>query len=103
MGNKYGTPQSIQFETMIGPYMLNVNIRCFGEYSYRIANPILFYTNVCSNFDTVYERSEIDSQLKSELLTALQPAFARISALNIDYSQLPGHTPELAQALNEVL
>lgn len=71
MGNKYGTPQSIQFETMIGPYMLNVNIRCFGEYSYRIANPILFYTNVCSNFDTVYERSEIDSQLKSELLTAL--------------------------------
>ena len=35
--------------------MLNVNIRCFGEYSYRIANPILFYTNVCSNFDTVYE------------------------------------------------
>ena len=30
MGNKYGTAQSIQFETMIGQYMLNVNIRCFG-------------------------------------------------------------------------
>ena len=80
MGNKYGTAQSIQFETMIGQYMLNVNIRCFGEYSYRITNPILFYTNVCGNVADVYERSEIDSQLKSELLTALQPTFGRIAA-----------------------
>jgi len=82
---------------------LLMRLRCFGEYSYRIVNPILFYTNVAGNDVDVYERSRLDSQLKSELLTALQPAFARISALHIDYSQLPGHTPELAQALNEVL
>ena len=103
MGNKYGTPQSIQFETMIGPYMLNVNIRCFGEYSYRIANPILFYTNVCSNFDTVYERSEIDSQLKSELLTALQPAFGRIAAKGIRYTQLINYTKDIRNELSEEL
>lgn len=103
MGNKYGTPQSIQFETMIGPYMLNVNIRCFGEYSYRIANPILFYTNVCSNFDTVYERSEIDSQLKSELLTALQPAFGRIAARGIRYTQLINYTKDIRNELSEEL
>ena len=101
MGNKYGTPQSIQFESMIGPYMLNVNIRCFGEYSYRIANPILFYTNVCSNFDSVYERSEIDSQLKSELLTALQPAFGRIAAKGIRYTQLINYTKDIRQELSE--
>lgn len=63
----------------------------------------MFYTNVAGNEEDVYERSRLDSQLKSELLTALQPAFARVSALRIDYSQLPGHTPELAQALNDVL
>ena len=103
MGNKYGTPQSIQFESMIGPYMLNVNIRCFGEYSYRIANPILFYTNVCSNFDTVYERSEIDSQLKSELLTALQPAFGRIAAKGIRYTQLINYTKDIRNELSEEL
>lgn len=103
MGNKYGTPQSIQFETMIGPYMLNVNIRCFGEYSYRIANPILFYTNVCSNIDTVYERSEIDSQLKSELLTALQPAFGRIAAKGIRYTQLINYTKDIRNELSEEL
>ena len=103
MGNKYGTAQSIQFETMIGAYTLNVNIRCFGEYSYRITNPILFYTNVCGNVEGVYERSEIDSQLKSELLTALQPAFGRIAAKGIRYTQLINYTRDIKTELSAEL
>lgn len=35
---------------------------------------MLFYTNVCGNVDYLYERASIDSQLKSGLMTALQPA-----------------------------
>ena len=103
MGNKYGTAQSIQFETMIGQYMLNVNIRCFGEYSYRITNPILFYTNVCGNVADVYERSAIDSQLKSELLTALQPTFGRIAAKGIRYTQLINYTKDIRNELADEL
>ena len=103
MGNKYGTPQSIQFETMIGQYMMNVNIRCFGEYSYRITNPILFYTNVCGNVEDVYTKSEIDSQLKSELLTALQPAFGRIAAKGIRYTQLINYTRDIKNELSAEL
>ena len=99
IGNKYGTAQSIQFETVLGAYTLNVNIRCFGTYSYRIANPILFYTNVCGNVDGDYMRSEIDEQLRSELLTALQPAFGRIAAQGIRYSQLINYTKEIRNAL----
>jgi membrane protease subunit (stomatin/prohibitin family) len=41
--------------------------------------------------------------LKTELLTALQPAFAKISEMGIRYSAIPGHTMELSQALNDVL
>ena len=82
---------------------IDIAIRCFGEYSYRLSDPILFYTNVCGNVAYQYKRSELDSQLKSELLTALQPAFAKISAMGIRYSALPGHTTEMADALNEVL
>ena len=82
---------------------VDISIRCFGEYSYRVTNPILFYTNVCGNVETAYDRSQIDGQLKTELLTALQPAFAKISDMGIRYSALPGHTMELADALNEVL
>ena len=105
MGNKYGTPNPVPFRVVdnnIGLDM-DVSIRCFGEYSYRVSNPILFYTNVCGNVEQSFTRDKLDSQLKSELLTALQPAFARISELGIRYSALPGHTMEIAQALNDVL
>ena len=68
-----------------------------------LQNPIHFYTNVCGNVEEDYEREKIDGQLKSELMTALQPAFARISEQGIRYSALPGHTQELSDALNQVL
>jgi len=105
IGNKYGTPGPVPFRVVDHNIGLDVDIsiRCFGEYSYRICNPILFYTNVCGNVTADYDRSQIDSQLKSELLTALQPAFAKISGMGIRYSALPGHTMEMADALNEVL
>ena len=105
MGNKYGTPNAVPFRVVdknIGLDM-DVSIRCFGEYSYRVTNPILFYTNVCGNVEQSYTRDKLDSQLKSELLTALQPAFARVSEMGIRYSALPGHTMEIAEALNDIL
>lgn len=105
IGNKYGTPSAIPFrvvEERIGLDM-PIDIRCFGEYSYKITNPILFYTNVCSNVESEYLRSEIDSQLKSELLTGLNTAFGRMSEKGIKYTSLPAHAEELGDALNEVL
>lgn len=104
-GNKYGTPNPVPFRVIDRNIGLDVDIaiRCNGEYSYRIVNPMLFYKNVCGNISAVYTRGQIDSMLKSELLTALQPAFARISEMGIRYSSLPGHTVEIADALNEIL
>ena len=105
MGNKYGTPGPVPFRVVDRNIGLDVDIsiRCFGEYSYRITNPVLFYVNVCGNITDSFNRSHIDGQLKSELLTALQPAFAKISDMGIRYSSLPGHTMEMADAMNQVL
>ena len=105
MGNKYGTPNPVPFRVVdhnIGLDM-DIAIRCFGQYSYQLNNPILFYKNVCGNVDDEFTTKDLDSQLKSELLTALQPAFAKISEMGVRYSALPGHTMELADALKEVL
>ena len=104
-GNKYGTPSPVPFRVVDqrAGIDIDIGIRCFGEYSYHIANPLLFYTNVCGNVTEDYTRDTLDGQLKSELLTALQPAFARISDMGIRYSALPGHTREIAAALNEEL
>ena len=105
VGCKYGTPNPVPYKVVdnnIGLKML-VRLKCFGEYSFKLVNPILFYTNVCGTVEADYKRSEIDGQLKTELLTSLQEAFAKISDLGIEYTALPGHTSEIAKALNEVL
>ena len=105
IGNKYGTPSPVPFRVVDqrAGIDIDISVRCFGEYSYKIVNPLLFYTNVCGNVSAEYNRMEIDGQLKSELLTALQPAFAHISAMGVRYSAIPGHTQELAAALKEEL
>lgn len=105
VGNKYGTPAPIPFRVIDRNIGLDIDIaiRCHGEYSYRIIDPLLFYSNVCGNVEREYTREAIDSQLKSELMTALQPAFAQISASGVRYSEIPAHTVALADALNKVL
>lgn len=105
IGNKYGTASPVPFRVVDANIGLDVDIslRCNGEYSYKITDPLLFYTNVCGNVTADYTKDKIDSQLKTELLTALQPAFARISEMGVRYSSIPKHTAELAQALNEEL
>lgn len=105
VGNKYGTPSPVPFRVVDNNIGLDIDIsiRCHGEYSYKITNPLLFYTNVCGNIDDEYTRESIDGQLKTELMTALQPAFAKISEMGIRYSALPGHTVELANVLNGIL
>ena len=103
LGNKYGTPNPVPFRVVDKNIGLDVDIaiRCHGEYSYRVTDPVLFYTNVASNVTSEYRRSQIDSQLKSELMTSLQPVFARISEMGIRYSALPAHTKEIADVLND--
>ena len=104
-GNKYGTPSPVPFRVVdqnVGLDM-DISIRCFGEYSFRLANPLLFYTNVCGNVSADYTVEQLIGQMRTELLTALQPAFARISEIGVRYSALPGHTRELADALNAEL
>ncbi|MBE6657315.1 MAG: SPFH domain-containing protein [Ruminococcaceae bacterium] len=105
-GNKYGTANPVPFRVVVNEelgFKLSVDIRCNGEYSYKIVDPMLFYTNVCGNSAQSFDRSEIDSILKSELLNALQPALAKLSAAGVQYYEIPAHTFDIRDALNEVL
>ena len=105
LDNKFGTPTPIPFRVVdrnIG-LDIDVSVRCSGVYSYKIADPLLFYTNVCGNIRTAYTRDDLDSQLKTEFISALQPAFAKISELEIRPSALPGHTEALSEAMNTAL
>ena len=105
MNNKYGTPNPVPFRVVDNNIGLDIEIgiRCFGEYSYSLTNPMLFYKNVCGNVTENYTRDKMESQMKTELVTALGPALSKISAKGIRYFELPGFTPEIADELNEVL
>ena len=102
----YGTATPIPFRVVVSEergYKLSVNLRCNGSFTCRICDPLLFYTNVCSNVSTQYDASEIAPRLKSELLNALQPALATLSANKVQYYEIPAHTLEISEALNEQL
>lgn len=103
--NKFGTPNPVPFRVVDRNIVLDVDVsvRCSGVYSYRISNPLLFYANVCGNIEQEYRREELDHQLKTEFISALQPAFAKISDLEIRPNALPGHVTELCDAMNEAL
>ncbi|MGI6157811.1 MAG: SPFH domain-containing protein [Saccharofermentanales bacterium] len=105
MNNKFGTANAVPFRVVDSNIGLDVDIaiKCFGEYSYRVEDPLLFYTNVSGNVEQPYTRDRMDDQLRAEFMNALQPTFARISDMGIRYSALPGHTEEMAAVLNDVL
>ena len=106
MGNKYGTPAPISITALVDRAVsrtLTIGIRCFGEYSFRVADPMLFYKNACGNVEQDYTRQEMESQMRTELLTALSPAFGHIAQKGIIYSDLTMHTMEMADTLNELL
>ena len=105
MDNKFGTPNPVPFRIVdnnVGIY-IDVSVRCNGVYSYKITNPILFYQNVCGNISQAYTRSQIDSQLKTEFVHALQPAFGRLSELQLRPNQILTHLTDLEKAMNAAL
>ncbi len=105
LDNKFGTPNPFMFEVpnkRLGLYR-SVQVRCNGIYSYKITDPLLFYTKIAGNVDDEYRREEIDMQLKTEFICALQPAFAMLTELELRPAQIPAHTTELKDALNKAL
>ena len=105
LDNKFGTPNPFMFEVAnkrLGLYR-SVQVRCNGVYSYRITDPLLFYTKIAGNVSDEYRREEIDNQLKTEFISALQPAFAMLTELELRPAQIPAHTTELKDALNKAL
>ena len=103
--NKFGTPNPIPFRVVdrnIG-LDIDVSVRCSGVYSYKIADPLLFYTNVCGNVEKAYTRDTIDGQLKTEFISALQPAFGKLSELGLRPNQIVAHNTDLENAMNSAL
>ena len=69
----------------------------------KLQDPLLFYTNVCGNFADMYTRQELEGQLKTEFISALQPALAKLSSMGLRPSEIIAHNTDLEQAMNDAL
>ena len=105
LDNKFGTPNPVPFRVVDAKIGLDIDVslRCSGVYSYKLENPLLFYTNVCGNFSDVYTRRELEVQLKTEFISALQPALGKLSAMGLRPNEVIAHNTELERAMNEAL
>ncbi len=103
--NLFGTPTPVPFRLIDKNIGLDVDVpvRCNGEYVFQIVNPLLFYKNVAGNKASGYYKEDLASTMRSDILQALQPALAKIAREGVRYSEVPEHSEELRDALNEVL
>lgn len=110
MGNLYGTATPIDFH-LVSPhtgYSFDTVIRCNGEYSFKIVDPLLFYKNVCANVVDEFTKSSEDGTkllrlMKQELLTKLPTALAPIAGQGILPYQLGNYTEAICETLKQGL
>lgn len=105
LDNKFGTANPIIFEVVNKRINMSrtVQVRCNGVYTYIITDPLLFYTRLCGNVADEFTRDQIDAQLKTEFVDALQPAFGALAEQELRPAQIPAKANELKAAMNEAL
>ncbi len=104
--NKFGTQQPIQYRFVLNPASgatRTLSLRCNGEFSFCIKNPVAFYKNVANNVDEEYNKDEIFSFLRSSLVTALQPSFGKLARQGYHYGDLINAGMELGKEVKEQL
>jgi len=99
--NKFGTAQPIPLRD--SEFGITVDIKCYGEYVYKIIDPLAFYGSLCGNVANEFTTSQIESQFLSDFMAALQPALGAVAAQKISYDMLPASTPQVSSAVAEQL
>jgi membrane protease subunit (stomatin/prohibitin family) len=93
---RWGTPQPI---TIRDKDFGAVRLRAFGNYSYRVADPKLFHTEISGTRD-VYTVADLDGQLRGLILQHISDAVAESG---IPFLDLAANQIEFAKALSDNL
>lgn len=93
VGNKFGFG-SVPFRDR--EFDMTILLQGFGVYSFKIVDPIVFYTNVCGNVSEKYVRSSIDPQLKAEIQNAILPVLGDLAEDGVHYDRLSGKSDRIA-------
>ena len=106
--NLWGTASTIPFfiHDQVTGFQGDINLMARGEFTFKIADPIRFYNSVASAFSgATYTKKDLQSIMKSDFMTALQPAIGSLSdyGVGIRYSAITTKTDILVEKVNEKL
>lgn len=100
-GIKYGTTNPINyFDTF---YNAELFLRCHGNYSIKITDPVLFYSEVIPKNESRVEFTDISSQYQSEFMTALSSSINQMSQDGIRISFAASKGVELSKYMQSAL
>ena len=100
IGNKFGSSSPMSYPD---PEYKNIYIRYFGVYSFKIADPFAFFSNIVGNIKDTYTKEELMEQANAEFVSALDVALQKCAADGIVFSSLPSKQLEIASHMNEAL
>jgi membrane protease subunit (stomatin/prohibitin family) len=96
LDEKWGTPQPI---TIRDADFGAVRLRAFGNYSFRVATPALFHTEISGTRDS-YGTADLDGQLRG---LVLQNISAAIASSGVAFLDLAANQLAFAQAMSQQL
>lgn len=101
-GNKFGSQQPMPYND---PLYRSIYIRYFGEYSFQIVDPLLFFHNISGNVRDVYTKEALISLCDSEFYSALDSALNQCGngGENFKFSELPRKQYEIAKIMDDIL
>ena len=100
-GLRFGTRTPVNyFDTFYGAELF---LRAHGNYSVKITNPILFYTEAIPKNKDRVEMDEISEQYLSEFMEALQASINRMSVDGIRISHVASKATELSKYMANCL
>ncbi len=100
-GIKFGTPNPLQYFDNF--YNAELFLRCFGTYSIRVVDPILFYQQALPRNARNVHIDEINEQYLAEFLEALQSSMNQMSVDGIRISQVTSKMRELSRYMDTTL
>lgn len=101
MENKFGTTTPMVYDDPY--YKTALYIRYFGQYSFRIVDPIVFFTSVVGSVKESYTKDMLLNMCRDEFMTALDTALSRLASDGIKFSQIPLKQREIAAYMSETL
>lgn len=101
MENKFGTTTPMVYDDPY--YKTALYIRYFGQYSFKIVDPIIFFTSVAGSVKESYTKDMLLNMCRDEFMTALDTALSRLASDGIKFSQIPSRQREIAAYMSETL